>query len=75
MTPAGLTKRQLDCLTFIKGFIATNGYSPSLDDIAAGIGLKTKSQAHYLVYRLRQRGRLTYRDGLARSIALVEEAA
>jgi SOS-response transcriptional repressor LexA len=42
MTP---TKRQLDTVRFIRGYQLAKGYSPSVQEIAVGIGLSPVSKA------------------------------
>jgi repressor LexA len=41
-----LTKRQKQVLDFIAGFIETNGYSPSYEEIAHGLGLASLATVH-----------------------------
>ena len=50
------TPRQMAALAFIRQYIAGHGYAPSCDEIAAAIGLKAKSRAHYLLIGLEKRG-------------------
>lgn len=60
----GLTPRQLDLLRFVSGFVEAKGYSPSLGEMAAGIGLVGKSGVVRLLEGLEERGairRLRYR--------------
>ena len=60
-----LTVRQHDTLAFIKAFDAANGVSPTFQEIAEGIGLRSKSGVHRLVSGLEERGfirRLHYRE-------------
>jgi repressor LexA len=70
----GLTPRQNEALTFIAGYVAARGYSPTLDEIAAHLGLAAKSGAHRIVCALIERGALTMLPNRARSIQIVEEA-
>lgn len=41
-----LTKRQREVLAFIERFLREHGYSPSLGEIAEGLGLKSPSTVH-----------------------------
>jgi repressor LexA len=41
-----LTKRQKDFLDFLAGFLEKNGYSPSYDEIAHGMGLASLATVH-----------------------------
>lgn len=55
-----LTPRQSDALRFIGRFIAARGYSPSYDEIAQALGLRSKSGAHRMVCALVERGCLRH---------------
>lgn len=70
-----LTRRQSDLLAFIKRYSAEHGYAPSYDEMKVGIGIVSKSGIHRLVSGLRERGAITARANLARSVGLVEEPA
>lgn len=63
-----LTDRQTEALDFIKGFIRQNNYPPSLQDIAEGIGVGSRSQAHAVVTQLENKGKITRARYRARSI-------
>lgn len=58
MDALGLTERQRDAMLFVQGFIDRHGFSPTYDEIAAALGLKSKSGIHRLVYGLVERGYL-----------------
>lgn len=45
---------------------------PTLEEIAAGIGLRYKHQAMFLVRRLAERGRIRYVPGERRSITVID---
>ncbi len=70
---AGLTKRQMDVLAFVSGFIEERGYSPSLREISAAIGVESQSTAHRVTTQLRSRGLLTWIPNHSRSLALAED--
>lgn len=75
-TPAlgfGLTKKQKECLDFIKAYVAdNNSISPSFQEICDGIGLHSKSGVHRLVNALEERGLIRLLRHRKRSIVLVE---
>jgi repressor LexA len=75
MTPAGTTKRQADALTFITGFIASHGYSPSYTEIGDALGIKGRGRIHELVAALEERGLVRKLPHRARSIAIVGRRA
>jgi repressor LexA len=68
-----LTTRQQDALRFITGYSERNGISPTLREIADGIGLDSKTvfTADWLVRQLEERGAVV-RVGRQRSIEVVE---
>jgi repressor LexA len=68
-----LTVRQHETLAFICDYIAEHCYSPTFQEIADGIGLRSKSGVHRLISGLEERGlirRLHYRE---RAIMIVEK--
>lgn len=68
LTPA--LKKTLD---FIKGYIKQNGISPSVREVAAGIGIRSKSSAHRHIQKLNQLGYLEQSPNEARSILVSPE--
>jgi len=67
----GLTRMQSRALAFIERYVAENGISPTYDEIAAEIGLASKSGVNRLVTGLEQRGRVRKLAGKARGIEIV----
>ncbi len=53
-----LTKRQKEVLDFISGFITTNEYSPSFEEIAEGLGLASIATVHKHLTALESKGYL-----------------
>ena len=51
-----MTKRQSECLAFIKQFWEDHGYAPKFEHIRIALGLKSKSSVHRLIHALRERG-------------------
>lgn len=47
-----LTKRQSEVLEFIKKYINTNGYPPSVREIARGINLRSPATVHFHLNKL-----------------------
>ena len=52
----GLTKKQAHFLKVIKDFVASNGYSPSYEEMKQLNGMRSKSNVHAYVYALKKRG-------------------
>ena len=71
---SGITPAQHRALTFIRQYVAANGYSPTFREIAGGVGLKSSSEVHRLVHGLVERGSVKLLSRRARSIELVRAA-
>lgn len=73
----GLTPRQQDALRFIAGFKESLGITPTLREIADGLGLtgKTTFTADWLVRSLEERGAIRTTANLGRSIEVVAPIA
>jgi len=67
-----LSQRQLNTLNFIRHFIASHEYAPSLTEIAHGIGIRSKGVAHRYVQALADAGYLILHPGRQRGLELVE---
>lgn len=66
-----LKNRQLEVLDFIKQFIATKGYSPTVREIGAGVGLKSPSSVQDNLKKLALQGYLTIDNKKSRTIELL----
>jgi repressor LexA len=66
-----VTKSQRRVLDFIKGFIEKNRYSPSFDEIAAGVGLKSLATVSKHIGHLKEKGLLKDSRNRARSLEIV----
>ncbi len=65
------TKKQRELLTYIEGFIAEHGYSPSYREIMNGLQYTSVATVALHVGNLIQRGHLRKRDHSARSLEVV----
>jgi repressor LexA len=63
-----LTKRQREVLDFIVRFIDANGYSPSLEEIAGGIGCQSIATVHKHLANLEAKGAVRRRANRSRSV-------
>ena len=63
-----MTDRQKKFLDFIEGFINDNGYSPSIREIAKGMGLSSTSSVKKMLDRLTDGGFLNRSNSIARGI-------
>lgn len=58
--------------TYIVQYIEENAYSPSVRDIAQGVGIKSTSTVQAHLKRLDEAGRIAYQQGKRRAIVLLE---
>ena len=63
-----LTRRQRQVIDFIAGFLQENGYSPSFQEIAQGLGLNSLATVHKHVLTIERKGFLRRRHNQSRSI-------
>ena len=66
-----LTRRQRDVLQFIETFIEEQGHSPSLAEIARGVGLKSIATVHQHLKNLERKELITRGWNRGRSIELL----
>jgi repressor LexA len=67
-----LTPRQNDALVFLRAQQQSTGRGVSYAELAAGIGLKSKSGVHRLVNGLEERGLITRLRRRSRSLRVVD---
>src|SRR5450432_4885945 len=63
-----VTRRQKEVLDFITSFVQRNGYSPSFDEIARGLSLKSLATVHKHITNLQNKGLLLRAHNRSRSI-------
>jgi repressor LexA len=68
-----LTRRQREVVDVIREFIATNGYSPSLEEIGRALGLSSVATVHKHVSHLVEKGLVRRKWNQNRSIELAED--
>lgn len=68
-----ITARQRDVLDWIAGYIDTHGYSPSIHEIGHHFGW-TNNGVKCHIDALRRKGWVTWVDGRARTLRIVEDA-
>jgi len=66
-----LTRKQNELLNYIELVIATDGTSPSFEEMKAALGLKSKSGVHRLVTALVERGFICRLTNRARELEVV----
>jgi SOS regulatory protein LexA len=66
--PMAVTRRQKEVLDFLEEFVSQNGYSPSFEEIARGMGLKSLATVHKHITNLEKKGLLDRVHNRSRSI-------
>jgi repressor LexA len=70
-----ITRRQKEVLDFISGFVQRNGYSPSFEEIAHGLNLRSLATVHKHITNLHQKGLLQRTHNRSRSIDVLPPRA
>ena len=65
-----LTRRQKEVMDFLSNFIKTNGYSPSYEEVAAGLGLASLATVHKHVQALETKQYLSRNYNHSRSLEI-----
>ena len=68
-----ITRRQKEVIDFLSGFTSKNGYSPSYEEIAAGLGLNSLATVHKHVTNLQNKGLLQRTHNRSRSIDVIPQ--
>jgi repressor LexA len=68
-----ITRRQKDVLDFLTDFTAKHGYSPSYEEIAAGLGVNSLATVHKHVSNLQDKGMLQRAHNRSRSIDVLPQ--
>ncbi len=63
-----ITRRQKEVLDFISGFVQRNGYSPSFEEIARGLDLRSLATVHKHITNLQNKGLLARSHNRSRSL-------
>jgi len=70
-----VTRRQKEVLDFLDAFVTRNGYSPSFEEIARGLDLKSLATVHKHITNLEKKGLLDRVHNRSRSIDVVPAGA
>jgi repressor LexA len=68
-----ITRRQKEVIDFLSSFTSKNGYSPSYEEIAAGLGLNSLATVHKHVTNLQMKGLLQRAHNRSRSIDVIPQ--
>jgi repressor LexA len=63
-----ITRKQKEVLDFLEAFVSRNGYSPSFEEIARGMSLKSLATVHKHITNLEKKGMLDRVHNRSRSI-------
>jgi repressor LexA len=66
-----VTRRQKEVLDFLEAFVARSGYSPSFEEIARGMSLKSLATVHKHITNLENKGLLDRVHNRSRSIDIL----
>ena len=66
-----LYKRQRDILEYVAKFIRKNGYSPTLTEIGAALGMRSPATVHEHIRALQAKGVIKKHDGRIRSLEVL----
>jgi repressor LexA len=75
MSAMAITRRQKEVLDFLSSFTSANGYSPSYEEIAQGLGLSSLATVHKHVTNLQNKGLLQRAHNRSRSIDVLPQRA
>ena len=73
--PMSVTRRQREVLDFVSGFVQKNGYSPSFEEIARGLDLRSLATVHKHISNLQKKGLLQRSHNRSRSIDIIPQRA
>ena len=71
---ARTSTKQQEILDFLRQFIGSCGYAPSVREICAAVGLKSTASVHYHLGELKRQGLIEMDGGKNRTISLSGEA-
>ena len=63
-----MTEKQQKVLNFIKTYIEMKGFPPSMQNIASGLGLKSRSNIHRIIHELKAQGLLAREPNKVRTL-------
>lgn len=71
----GVTKKQSDLLDFIKQYVTQHGVSPSFDEMADYMGIKSRGNIHRYLEALTERGLIRRDQKFRRSLVVIDHTA
>lgn len=68
-----MTKKQLEVYNNIKNFIKENSYPPTVRELCKLIGIKSSSSVQAHLYKLKNKGFITWEEGKTRTLKIIKE--
>ena len=72
MRVLNMSPRQEDVLNFIIKFKQTNGYSPTIREIARGINTNSINHVYTMIEELQDKGYIKFKHGKQRTIVVLK---
>lgn len=73
-TPTAFTRKQRQCLVFIRDYMIAHRVAPAFEEIKRGLALGSKSGVHRLITGLEDRGAIVRMHERARALEISAEA-
>jgi len=67
-----MTPKQKLVLDFINTYVKIKGFPPSYQDVAKGLGLRSKSNIHRIIHQLRREGFIKVKPHMTRSLETID---
>ena len=64
--------RRAEIVAFVRGYIASHGYSPSMHEVGDAVGLSSPNSVRGHIHKLRDEGVISITPQVARSIRVIE---
>jgi repressor LexA len=69
-----MTEKQRLVLEFIETYIKMKGFAPSMQDIASGLGMKSRSNIHRIIHSLKRDGHLSLKPHKVRTMKVMDRS-
>jgi len=67
-----MTEKQEKVLEFIRTYIKMKTFAPSMQDIATGLGMRSRSNIHRIIHALERDGYLTLKPRHTRTMRVID---
>lgn len=69
-----MTDKQSQVLEFIRAYIEIKGFSPSMQDVATGLNLRSRSNIHRIMHKLRKEGLISLKAYKFRTVKISDRS-